>query len=171
MIYRFTLLEDPGNVLTKLKSVSGEENAEFFCSIKSKECYMEEGTRNLFAQLGIKYKTVEVIDPEEVPLYYTRKVMEELKPIENSIKAKVLASGGIAAICAHYADDDFLEQDMIFNHNKYLYVDSPQGKKTYLWRVVSDRAEAKEILINYFNRDEKVLAWMQWVYEMEKSYF
>lgn len=161
MIYRVAL-EDPDEVLRQVG-----EDVEFFYSVKSRDFFMGGKAKDIFDQYGIQYDIIEVIDPEKVPLYYTQEIMDELKPVENSIKAKILASEGIAGICAHYADDDFLERDMIFNSNKYLYVDSPKGKKTYLWRVVNDRAEAKAILVSFFNRDEKVFAWMQWVHEVE----
>jgi hypothetical protein len=132
--------------------------------------YKVRGTDDVFVTTG---ETKEALDRQDVPynllaeedgsrlsLFHSPLSREELGEHEDAIKALTLAYRAIAAACVGVNGEADLGFDLSDGTKDYTYFTAPAGH-TFIWRLFSERDEARQFLNKLTVGDKRALEWAE----------
>lgn len=132
--------------------------------------YKVRGTDDVFVTTS---ETKEALDRQDVPynllaeedasrlaLFHSPLSREELGDHEDAIKALTLAYRAIAAACVGINGEADLGFDLSEGTKDYTYFTAPAGH-TFIWRLFSERDEARDFLDKLTVGDKRALDWVE----------
>jgi len=132
--------------------------------------YKVRGTDDVFVTTS---ETKEALDRQDVPynllaeedasrlsLFHSPLSREELGEHEDAIKALALAYRAIAAACVGINGEADLGFDLSDGTKDYTYFTAPAGH-TFIWRLFSERGEARDFLDKLTVGDKRALEWAE----------
>ena len=117
-------------------------------------------TKDALDRQDIPYNLLAEEDSSRVSLYHTPLSREELTDFEDPLKALALAYRAIALACVGVNGESDLGFDLSEGASSYTYFTAPAGH-TFIWRLFTDRGEARDFLDKLTIGDKQALEWAE----------
>ena len=115
-------------------------------------------TREVMDLHDIPYNLLAEEESSKIGLYHSLISREELADYEDGVRALVVACGAIAAACVGVNGESDLGFDLSKGVKKHTYFTAPAGH-TFIFRLFSDRDEARDFLGSFTANDKAALDW------------
>lgn len=117
-------------------------------------------TKEALDRQDIPYNLLAEEDSSRLSLFHSPLSREELGEHEDAVKALALAYRAIAAACVGVNGEADLGFDLSEGTKDYTYFTAPAGH-TFIWRLFTEREEARAFLDKLTVGDKRALEWAE----------
>jgi hypothetical protein len=153
-----------GDLWRQLREVLKGRYVEIWTDVfEAGSFWVADEARNALEEVKIPFKVTGRIPADRVKLYFARHLQPdpESLPNEDSVKARVLAGHGIAAVLFFIGDGRTMPPEEPTDPKDALfYLSKPGARYYYLWRLFRSKEDAEGYVVQKFKDDEAAKAWV-----------
>ena len=116
-------------------------------------------TREAMERHDISHNILAEEDGAKLALFHSPLSKEELTDFEDALKALTLAHRAIGMACVGVNGEGNLGFDLSKGTHQFTYFTAPAGH-TFIWRLFTERDEARNFLAKLTMNDKKALEWV-----------
>ena len=160
---RFFLLRDPAEIARRRQTIAKGQIVETWPDrVEPGECWVGETSKRLLDGAGPPLRARLRLEGAQVPIYYGPRLCDlDSLPTEESLRGRVLAAHGIAALWltldaagARVGHAPASPDDSVF------FLRRPGGGRAHVWRLFRRRDEAGAYVRERHAADEEAAAWV-----------
>lgn len=124
--------------------------------------WVAEDARTALEQVKAPFKVLSQVPADSIKIYYARRLQPDVAslPIEDSVKARVLAGHGIAAVLFFIGDGKTMPPEEPTDPKDALfYLSKPGASSYYLWRLFRSKEDAESYAAQRLKDEEAAKAW------------